>query len=394
MLTIIRALASWVREKDLVPIIWGYLLRQYLKVLTFSVVSFLVVLFVCQLRRLAQFALLGAGFGEVVRFGLYLIPYVLPIAVPIGCLIASILLFGRLSQSHELVSLRASGLGMRTLLAPLLLVAAALSLGNFYVASELATHCHLLGIRMKTDKSSLNPLLLLQNTELLCLGDVFLDMRTTRPGEEVRSVALAWHNSSSDRLDLLTADRLYRDGTLLRGDNVHVIAPIAGDDEGFDRLIIENQDSMQMQSKSLAQLLGQVTWRPKNHYLRLKLLLLKLSEDRVKRRQATSVEEIQALRRSVARGKSEIVRRLSISCAALTFTLMGCVFGIDLTRRRSNRGVLEAVALAALFLACFLTAAEVGELFLLSMGLYLVPHGIIGIRCLARLRRISHGSVA
>jgi lipopolysaccharide export system permease protein len=373
------------------PIIWHYVLRQYLKVLTFSVSCFLLALVICQLRRLAQFALLGAGWGEIVKFGLYLVPYVLPVAVPIACLIASLFLFQRLSHGHELVALRASGFGLSQVITPVFFLSILLCMLNFYIASELATHCHLLGIRMKSDKSNVNPLFLLRNAELLHLADAFVDMRTIHVGEELRSVILAVHNGATNRIDLLTADRLYREGDRLCGEQVSIVAPLAGKEDQFDRLIIENAARIWSPTESLSQVLGQTVWQPKNHYLRLRLLQRKLKEERTQVREVHDPVAARELRSSLSRGRAEILRRFSLGLATITFTLLGSSFGIDLTRRRVSRSLLVAVLLATIFLICFLTAGAIGDLLLTSALLYLVPHGFLLALSLHRLHRLSRG---
>lgn len=374
------------------PIIWRYLLQQYVKVLSFSLFSFLIALFVCQMRRLAQFALLGAGWGEVARFGLYLIPYVLPIALPIACLIASIFLFQRLSNSHEIVALRASGLSFLHILAPTLLLSLGLCMVNFYIASELATHCHLLGTRMKNDKSQLNPLLLLRNSEIFGFGEIFVEMRTKHGGEEANRVILGFHNPYSKRINLFTAQKLYHEGELLRGENISILAPLGNPDNQYDKLLIENEAEIEAPANGLQQLLGQATlWKPKNHYLKLSLLLRKLRHAKEMIRQTVEPQEVKSLRLAVAQGEGEFMRRLSLGLATLTFTLLGSAFGMDLSRKQSALRITEAVALAALFLACFLTAGALADKIVLAFLLYLAPHVLIGMLSLQKIRRLNRG---
>lgn len=97
------------------PIVWRYLLSHYLKVLVLCVTAFIAVLLTTRLDEIAHFASMGPEGFYIILYTLYQIPYILPIAIPISCLISSILLIQRLSRSHELTALRASGMGLKTI---------------------------------------------------------------------------------------------------------------------------------------------------------------------------------------------------------------------------------------------------------------------------------------
>ena len=176
--------------------------------LTLSTVTFIAILFVSRLKQIAEFAALGTGFSQLGAFALYLIPYVLPLAIPISCLIASILLFQRLSHTHELTAMRACGLGLRQITSPIIMAGAVMALINFYTASELATHCRMLARRMEGQAGAVNPLNLIQNGHLLGLRDYYVDMRTTSTGEEAQDLTFACPNPRTGRLSLLCADRV------------------------------------------------------------------------------------------------------------------------------------------------------------------------------------------
>src|SRR6185436_6527806 len=119
------------------PIIWKFLLKSYFRVFLLCMASFIAALFVMRFKEIAEFATLGAGGGAVFLFSLYQLPYVLPLAIPVSCVIAAILLFQHLSHNHELTALRAAGMGLRHLLVPLILSGILLSTVNFAIVAEL-----------------------------------------------------------------------------------------------------------------------------------------------------------------------------------------------------------------------------------------------------------------
>jgi len=110
-----------------IPIIWRHLLNRYIKVLTLSTVTFIAILFVSRAKQIAEFATLGTGFSKLGVFALYLIPYILPLAIPISCLIAAVLLFQSVSHTHELTAMRACGLGLRQITSPIIMAGAVMA---------------------------------------------------------------------------------------------------------------------------------------------------------------------------------------------------------------------------------------------------------------------------
>src|SRR5688500_9040606 len=116
---------------SVIPLLWRYSLGHFLKIALACVCAFIAILLTMRLDEIAHFAALGAPFPYIILYTLYQIPYILPIAIPLSCLIASLIFIQRLSNTHELTALRASGFALRDLLAPILLTAAFLSLCNF-----------------------------------------------------------------------------------------------------------------------------------------------------------------------------------------------------------------------------------------------------------------------
>lgn len=345
------------------PIIWRALLKQYTKVFALAVTTFVAILFVSRLKQLAQFAAVGAGGSHLLTFALFLIPYILPIAIPISCLIAAILLYQRLSTSHELTAMRACGMGFRQITAPVLMVGAALAIFNFYAASELATHCHLLSRKMEAHTKAINPITLLRNQRFLQTGDLFVDMRTAKSGDAADDVMIV----AKDKI--VTADHIALVGDELQVDNLAMITRLG------DHLFVDSSERATVPVSSFAQALPSGTLRPKNSHLKLRHLLarMKLSP------------------RDAAKGTSEIIRRASLALAALTFTLMGATFGIQISRRPKKRGVLLVILLTAFYIACFSLANGLTEHIWLSAALSLGPQLLIIPFCIWIQRRFTRG---
>lgn len=374
------------------PIVWRYLLSHYIKVLLLCLVGFVAILLTTRLDEIAHFATLGPEGIYILLFTLHQIPYILPIALPIACLISSILLVQRLSRTQELTALRAAGLSLSSLFTPLLLAAALLSLGNFYVVSELSTESHLTTGLLKTQLRSINPLLLLHNKHLLKMKGIFL--RTLGPskmGESVEKVVIASPNKHNDRINLLIADKLRASSAKFVGHQVTLISSIGDNAENSsDDLAIENLSHAHMSVQDFGQMMQKKVWSLNNDHLKMSLLLAKLKVE--KGELAKSTPEVRKLAtRCVARCYSEILRRTSIAFAVFSFTLLGCAYGISISRFQSNRAIFTVIAFAAFVLIAFFVAKGIEDQLFAAATLYIAPHLILVAASLRMIKRASQG---
>ena len=264
------------------PLLWRYLIFYFLKIAIACVLSFIALLLTLRFDEIAHFAALGAPLPYLIFFTLSQIPYILPIAIPLSCLIASLILIQRLSNTHELTALRASGFSLFDILAPLFLTAAFLSIINFWVTSELATQSHLQNNLLKSELRSINPLLLLHNKHLMRLkGFYFEALGPSHVGESAENVILAIPNKHQRRLNLLIAEQLKAAPSTFFGQKVTLISAESNEDEeDFDHLLIENMATSVTHLQDFSNLLQKKVWTINNDYLKLPLLLARIEEQK------------------------------------------------------------------------------------------------------------------
>lgn len=379
------------------PIIWRYLLSHFLKVLVFCVVAFIAVLMTTRLDEIAHFATLGPEGLYILMFTMYQIPYILPIAIPVSCLISSILLIQRLSRTHELTALRASGLGMGSILAPILIAAAFLALANFYIVSELSTHSHLSTSLLKNELRSINPLLLLHNKHLMKLKGIFFNtMGASKIGETASEVIIAMPNKNNSRINVMVAESLSASPTRFVGNGVTLVSSLDPvNEDRHDHLVLENIKEATTSIRDFSQLLQKKVWTLNNDHLRTPQLLVKLSDEKKalaeSKAEQDPVSTQKQIQRSINRCYSELIRRLSVALAVFTFTLMGATFGISISRNQSSKGLIFVIALAAFYLVAFFTAKGIDHLLAASTMLYLVPHAVIIVASIWTLKRATRG---
>ncbi len=379
------------------PIVWRYLLEQYLKVFLLCLVSFIAILLTTRLDEIAHFASLGSEGLFILWFTLYQIPYVLPIAIPISSLISVIILVQRLSQSREMTAFRACGLSLREILTPILLAGLVISALNFYIVSEMATQSHLAAGLSKMELRSINPLLLLHNKHLMRLKGAYSDtLGNSRIGEYAGDILIAMPNKNNSSINMIIAKNLQADSSLFKGAHITVITPLSNESLPLhDQLMIENMKDIKTSIKDFAQILQKKVWTLNNDHLRLALLRTRLKDLKKWEAETENTESNAAtfkqIKRNINRAYSEMLRRISISLAALTFTLMGAAFGISISRTHSNRGIFYVVGLAALYIVAFFSAKALEHQLIASTLLYLVPHIIIVALSLIMLTRVSKG---
>lgn len=354
------------------PILWRYLLKSYFQVFGLCATSFIAILLVIRFQEIARFATSGAGVTPIFLFGLYQVPYILPIAIPVSCLIAAMLLLQRLSHGHELTAFRCSGLGLFPIVFPLLLASALVSLTNFSIASEITPLCRSLSRDLIYKVTAQNPLFLLQKETLVRLKECYIDMKTLKSGRQAEEVIFA--ASSNGRLNLMTAKELALNGEMLTGKNVTLISSI-GREEGFDHLIIENQKSMNTKASNMVQFIRKFETSANYDFFPMRMILASERHSGV----------------ISGRACMEIGKRLSLGLAAFTFTLIGCAYGVEISRHRKKRSIIYAIALAALFMVTFISAKSLRDMPYIASLIYLAPHPIIILFCLRSLRKVAGG---
>lgn len=380
----------------MLPSLWRYLLAHFFKIFFLCLGGFVGLLLTLRLEEIAHFATLGPQFSHVLWFIIQQIPYILPIALPISSLIAAMALMQQLSQSNELTALRACGWSLRDILAPLIISALFLSALNFYIVSELATACHLNAGQLKNELRAINPLLLLNNKNVMQLKGFYFDsFGASQVGEYAENVIFLSPNKHSGRLNLLIANRLKVNGEMLQGDGVTLLVSQKtkglGKEEALgENLVIENIGSTTLSLRDFSELLEKKFSKFNSDQMRLPELLLHIGEKQ-REKALGDVSLMRSFDEEISRCESEIVRRLSTALAFFTFTLMGLSFGIHIGRHASHKHTLYVIGLAGLYLVAFFAAKSFDSKLLFSSLLYLVPHLIIWLACARSLLKISRG---
>lgn len=359
-----------------VPVLWRYLSLSYIKIFSLSISSFIAILLVSRFKEIARFTALSDSISKLFLFVLYQIPLILPIAIPISAFIASILLFQSLSKSFEITSFRASGVSIKALLFPLLLLSLFLSFINFALTANIAPFCKRETKNLLYHETSTNPLLLLKRQNLIKVKNNYLKIHVDESGKKASDFALVTHNPKTNRLSLLTANELKTKKEKLLGKDVSLISHFPSEEsDSFDSLIIENQQKLSTDASAISSQLKKN--RPRLDVGALELPLLRL-------RQAESIK----LSKKVP---TEIFRRGTLALAVFSLTILGLSFSIQVGRAPSKKPLVLSFSLCLLLMMSFFFGKELKNSPLLSFTFFIFPHLLIWILSSLRIRQISRG---
>lgn len=97
--------------------------------------TFLVALFILIMqfvwKYIDDFAGKGIETKILAEFFIYLTAGMVPLALPLGVMLASIMLFGNLAERYELAAMKASGISIQRVMAPLIVLTSVISFGAF-----------------------------------------------------------------------------------------------------------------------------------------------------------------------------------------------------------------------------------------------------------------------
>ena len=223
------------------------------------------------MKDIARFAALSMDFTALTSYILHQIPLILPIAIPISCLIASILLMQRLSQYHELTTLRASGLSINQIIAPLFYVGILLSIINFFIVSEITSRCRTKSKTILFEQSSFNPILLLQRQQLLNMKNCFIDLKTNNNTTKAKDFTYIGLNNNTKKLQFFSIRKLFLRNEQLYGKNISIISYFPSCNK--DALFIENQKKTFTPATSLSYILKPDEYKLSTYYLPFRMLL-------------------------------------------------------------------------------------------------------------------------
>lgn len=115
-----------------------YILTQFIK--TFLSV-FIVLMFILILQAIWLYIKELAGkdldFETVAKFMMYTVPLIVPLALPLSIIVASIMVFGNLAENYEFAAMKSNGISLQRAMRSLMIVIVAIGVVSFFFANTV-----------------------------------------------------------------------------------------------------------------------------------------------------------------------------------------------------------------------------------------------------------------
>ncbi len=316
-----------------------YLTRQVLASLLMTVAVFTFVLLLGNMLKEILSLLVNqqATLVTVAQAIGLLIPYVMVFALPMGLLTATLLTFGRFSADNELTAVRASGISLVSLITPILLLSAMLSIVCAFVNLHFAPYCRgsYKQLLARTVSANLDRLetVLPERTIIRELYPYLIYLGRSRAGE-LRGVQIyQLEKGGTNVLSTWTAPRgtvsLDRESKVIR--IVLYDAWYVGTEEGERRPVFWGQSPP-----------VEIALREQAHKERSvgEMTFIELWEKR---------KELKSQNIPATPVEVQMHSQVAFSFACIGFTLIGIPLGIRAHRRETSVGIAIALVLVVLY---------------------------------------------
>ncbi|OVE81887.1 hypothetical protein BVY04_02250 [bacterium M21] len=288
----------------------------------------------------------------ILMFIVYNLPKLMCYTLPIGLLVATVLVFNRMSADNELTALRASGISLLQVCAPVVLLAIVISGGAWYLQFELSPNYTAQARMIAKEQGVSNPVMLLEPNKPIDIFDNFYILIGGKEENRITDVHIYLQDPDTGDLTqnitaqsgAITVDTVTQTLhlTLYNATLIHISGG-----KGLDGEPTEEGRRQHMFLKE---------WKQPFNYgkaLNSKRVVRKAKEMGMKQLMAWVVMAT-AGGGHVAHYKLdtflvELHKRAAWALSPFTFILIGIPMGLQIARRETSAGLIGAVVIAALY---------------------------------------------
>ena len=330
-------------------ILRNYILRECLTPFTLSISILTSVFLLGYLPQLANKVINGGvSLAAMSQVFMYYVPILMGYTLPIACLITVILALGQMSSQNEILAMRASGIHLLRLLAPLTVVGVALCMVVYILNDRLIPRAYVAQTRILQETGSQDPSAMLEPGSFINAFDKYIVFIYRIEGDLLYGVRI-YQPAPNKPTKTIIAEQ---------GEFVHV----PGKDQLMLKLINGTTDEPDLSN-------------PNNFYklnFQTSFITMDLSKKKTqgeKKSKEMTLKELHRKIKSLRRFNidpspliTEYQRRLAWSLSPLLFILLGFPFAAVTHRRAKSANLLFALLFAApyyiLSLACQGMAAQ------------------------------------
>jgi lipopolysaccharide export system permease protein len=173
--------------------------------------TFFVAVFVLFMQFLWKWIdeLVGKGleWNVIIQLFFYISLSLVPLALPLAILLSSLMSFGNLAEHYELAAMKASGLSLQRVMAPLVLFTLGISVLAFYFSNSVLPYANLKMGRMMFDIHNQKPALSIK-AGVFYNGIDNYSIRVEKKGEDGKSIfkVLVYDHTEDGNNRIITAD--------------------------------------------------------------------------------------------------------------------------------------------------------------------------------------------
>ena len=275
------------------------------------------------------------------KFVLLLIPFTLTLTIPTGLLAAVLIIFGRMSSDRELLALKAAGIGLVPIVAPVFIVTVLLILLDFWLIASVNPECRKEYNEMKHEIVTNNPLALFTPEVVLDKIPGWRIYFSKKKGSELDDVILWQLNDQNKEMTALRAQRATIDLDL---EHQQLVMTLFNERE---EQYPADGDPMKVQPGArAAQLPVGVSLNSFYEKVQRRLAWMTLPE----------IQEVIFAMQTAPSGESaspyltELQARISFSLACFTFVIVGIPLAIQTQRKETSVGVALTIVIVGLYM--------------------------------------------
>ncbi len=321
-------------------LIHNYIYREII-LLTAAIIGVLTFLLVAvNMFRVIQLIMYtDLPLWVTIKFVSLAIPLTLTLTIPAGLLAAVLIVFGRMSSDRELLALKASGIGLAPIVAPVILLAMGLSLVDYWLVAYVVPESQKEYVDMKHEIVTNNPLALFNS-------EVVVDKI---PGWRIYFASKEGSNLHDVHLWRLDGDKLT---TSLGAKQAHIDLDLE-----HQQLVMTLLNGIQEQYPADGNA-AKVHPGGRGDQLVETVSLNSFYEKATRRIPFMTLPEIETIifsMQSAPTGElaspylTELQARISFSIAAFTFIVVGLPLAIQTQRRETSWGVVMALLIVGLY---------------------------------------------
>lgn len=358
-----------------------YITRSFLTTLLTTAVVITFVMSIGVLFKVTDLLAMGASWSPIVRIFLTGMPSALAFAIPISSLVASLLVFGRLSSDNEVSAMKACGFSHWQIAAWPLVISIILTALCLYINNEIGPRSHL-ARRAATAQLAMRPVDLLEEGRFIHDFSGLTIWVGRKSGDRIRDIRICDTSEKDFRRQIRAKTGVIgvsSNGTdlLINLYNVKI--------DPFTRGRPGPGFCAEWQIR-IKEALRRRPYKPSRKDLTFTQLLGAIN-DPMSVAPSVYGEETERLRMVHA---VEMNKRISLSLSCFAFVLLGIPLGIKSHRKESSIGILISLILAFAFYLFIIVAESLAGHYILRPDLMVIfpvlLFTFIGLFLIARSR--------